>query len=395
MGDIFNHFFFRKKKIFANFYKKNFFINYFSLFKKLAKMSKFVSRNVIILLPNGEPVWSTCQITTGEERATLQSMYQVEELGSSDVVFQNIPIGKLYYIQKPDVQSSKNPLGSKLLGSAVHRNCYLLSDYKKSETPALTKDMFEKLKAEYCSLTGKTMKKQSDEKAPNRAKTALDFFTTEHVATQKKLATEQGKTVVVLELKEEAKLKWEEVQNKDKYFELEAKDKVRYEQAFAEYVHNNPKPPKPAKSAYQSFCKKTGHLPGKRREEDMSLPNWTTLTEEEKREYEEDAAKDKPRFDREYAEYEAKCHAIGKNPEDYAKPKKTHNSESAAEMYKQVLLKNGIEVPEVTETRKRRKTGGVAKPASKPTAKAVAAPKIATHAAEQIANESSDDSESD
>jgi hypothetical protein len=388
------YFFFAKKKFsqtFANF----FFANYFFTFQKLAKMSKFVSRNVIILLPNAEPVWSTCQITTGEERATLQSMYQVEELGCSDVVFQNIQVGKLYYIQKPDVQSSKNPLGSKLLGSAVHRNCYLLSDYKKSEAPALTKDVFEKLKAEYCSLTGKTMKKQSDEKAPNRAKTALDFFTTEHVSTQRKLATEQGRTVVILELKEEAKLKWEEVLNKEKYFEMEAKDKIRYEQAFAEYVHNNPKPPKPAKSAYQSFCKATGHLPGKRKEEDASLPNWTTLTEEEKKEYEEDAAKDKPRFDREYAEYEEKCRAIGKNPEDYAKPKKAHASESAAEMYKQVLLKNGIEVPEVTETRKRRKTSGGAKPVSKPSGKAVSVPKVATHAVEQIANASSDDSESD
>jgi hypothetical protein len=360
-------------------------------------MAKFVSRNLVILLPNGEPVWNTAQITTGEEKQTLQSMYQVEDLGCFDVVFQDVPIGKLYYVLKPDVQSNKNPLATKLLGSTVHRNAYLLSDYKKSESPALTKEVFEKLKLEYCSLTGKSIKKTSDEKSPNRAKSALDFFTSEHVNSRKKSLTELKQTVDVKELKEEAKLKWEELENKEKYFEMEAVDKVRFEQAFAEFTRNNPKPPKSARSGYQSWCRQTGHLPGKSRGENSSLPNWTTLTEDEKKVYEKDAAKDKERFNKEWADYEEKCRAIGKTPEDPSKPKKTHGREqSTAEAYRQALLKNGIEVPEIEEPKKRRKTGtGAAKkPASKPASKAASA-KVATAAVEALAAESSDDSESD
>ncbi len=359
-------------------------------------MSKFVSRNVVVLLTNAEPIWSSCQITTGEEKQTLQAMYQVEELGSTDVMFQEVSIGKLYYILKPDVQSNKNPLGSKLLGSVVHRNCYLVSDYKKSEAPALTKEVYEKLKMEYCSLTGKTMKKASDEKSPNRAKTALDFFTTEYVAARKKTLTELKQPIDVKELKEEAKLKWVEMVEKGKYLEMEAKDAVRYELAFVEYVKNNPKPPKPVRSGYQSFCKSVGHLPGKRKTEDTSLPNWTTLTEEEKKVYELEAAKDKPRFAREYAEYEEKCRAIGKTPEECSKPKKAHANEmSAVEIYKAELVKRGIDLPEVVEPRKRRKNTGGTKPAAKSTTKQAATPKVAAPAVESIANESSDDSDSD
>ncbi len=350
-----------------------------------------VNRYCVGILVDQDPVWSSVQMQNGEEQTILQNLFGVDELGSKSITFEDVELGTLYYNQKPSNQASKNVLASHLFGGVCRGNAYLLSHYTKSQPVLLTKDMYEKLKSKYCLLMGKDSKKTNEEKQPHKSKSALEFFSTEYYNMRKKEMLELKQTPVLVEIKKEAQGKWDVLSNeeKQKYVEQSEKDQVRFDRAFAEYTLNNPKMPKAPKTAYQVFCAKFNRLPGKRKETiDPAVPNWSTFSAEEKKEYQDLAELDKPRFEKEYAEYVLKCEAIGKTPQPVDKPRKSKNE--AAELLekcKAEMSKHGLTIPQAVQSRKRRKTA-VSKPKQEKA-------ESATCAAVETMVESSDDSDSD
>jgi hypothetical protein len=354
-------------------------------------MSKQVNRNCVVLFAEADPLWLSVQLTIGGECGELQMLVGVDELGSVDLDLDGVCIGKLYFVQKPSVGAAKNQLATGLCGTNVHGDAYILSNYTKGQAPSLTKDIFDKIKSRH---TGKSGKRAQEEKKPNRAKTAFEFFSNEFTATRKKELAATKTPAVAEELKAEAKTTWEaaDAAFREKYETQEAADKIRFDNAMAEYTKNNPKPPKPAKTAYQVFCSKVGLLPGKKKD-DQSLPNWSTFSDEDKKVYEDEAARDKPRFAKEYEEYVAHCKLIGKNPDEVVKTKKSalEIAEHALEVLRADYQKTGRELPPgaMTSTRKRRKPSAESKPSKQQ------APKRTAPAVEALAEESSEESESD
>jgi len=112
---------------------------------------------------------------------------------------------------------------------------------------------------------------------------------------------------------------------------------------------------------------------------------------QKKKQYEDEALLDKPRFEQERLDYEAKCRAIGKTPEDSTKPKKPSAGATdarALQACKALLAEKGIDFPDVVkQPPKKRKAPTTTKP--KPAAKK-AAPQKVTQAAEALAEESSE-----
>ncbi len=88
-------------------------------------------------------------------------------------------------------------------------------------------------------------------------------------------------------------------EQKRRYEDMSAKDQERYERENAEYLIKNPKAPRGPVRAHQ-FFKKSGQV-----------GVWSELSEEVKKPFLEQAAKDLKRFQEEFASYHGRCRSLG------------------------------------------------------------------------------------
>ena len=234
-------------------------------------------------------------------------------------------------------------------------------------------------------------------KMPNKAKSSFEIFQQEHISQAKKKHSEtkeEGKPMFnTNEAKEMAQKLWNEMNNESKavYVKKEEEDKIRYDQAVAEYTRLNPVVPKNARSSYAIFAHETGRAPGKKRGPES--PDWKTMSDEDRKPYEEKAVQDKIRHTREYAEYVKKCEAVGKSPEVKSPPKQKSSSNAQnLELCMKKLKEHGIEPP--VKNVVKRKASATPNPRSRKSSKSEA-PSVSVAVEQPVEDSDSSSDESD
>lgn len=291
-------------------------------------MVKNTSRSIVVIPPSGDPTWMTASYVADGELDFLRSTYAVHSLQCKDwhglgSEPSEEPLGKLYWTHSNDVQ---NILGSQLAPEAGGR-CFLVGSSQK-----LTKSVFEDIFKLYNRVSGKRVTKRVEEKAPQKARSALVLYQLDFLESKKTDEKKSFSPMQKTEYRKEAALAWEKESQevKDKYAAREAEDVKREQAELDAFQKQNPKEPKAARNPYQMFSAEHGRKPGTPLPEGV-VP-WKKMTEEQKAKYKVLAEEDKERYKLDLARYEANCAAAGKQPSS-AKPTKHKSTESEEQSY--------------------------------------------------------------
>lgn len=295
-------------------------------------MVKTSSRNVIVVPPSADPVWMTasypaeCELDFVRNTWGVRSLHSKEWFGIGTVSEE--PLGTLYWTHTSE--EAPNALGAQL-AAGVGGRCFLAGSSQK-----LTKAVFEEVFKLYNQLCGKRVAKRTEEKTPQKARSARAFYIAQYINDKKAQLTGEKKAFSMIEraeLKKESSIAWD-TESKEviaKFEALAAEDLKREQAELEEYKRQNPKKPKAARNPYQMYFAENGRKPGAPLRPGV-IP-WKEMTAEQKKKYETAAELDKARFAEELAKYEANCAAAGKQPQPTTRGTKHKSGESEEQVY--------------------------------------------------------------
>lgn len=179
-----------------------------------------------------------------------------------------------------------------------------------------------------------------------RPRTAEHFFKTQFEKDRREQLLKQQLPFNLMEEKQNAKQAWLALtpDAKSQYMQMESEDKARYENEKTAYELQHPPRPKKANSAVYYFNKdhprpkkakktKDGNdekdEKDEKEEKESKRPEFSSLTDEDKKRYQDLAEQDKTRYEMEVSRFKEYCARTGKNFDDEMKPKKVATKRKA------------------------------------------------------------------
>jgi hypothetical protein len=215
--------------------------------------------------------------------------------------------------------------------------CFLVGEDEKGVTTSVSKEATQTVMDLCKELTGYSMpvgtggKKGTKAKrdGPKKAKTDFNYFNSDFQKSRREELKMKGMPAVFQDINREASEAWKLMtpKDKEKYVALAAADRIRYDQEKAELLKKNPPPPKHPRTAFHVFCQEF--------KDKNNRPDWKTSSKEFKEPFEQKAAEDKLRYEKELEVFRNDCIAAGKpdlfNTATAKKTKKRKTEDSGAE----------------------------------------------------------------
>lgn len=207
-------------------------------------------------------------------------------------------------------------------GNKVYGSCFLINEDEKGDFTSVTNQTLQEVGQDYYNqykkrISGIKGKKKAPSGLPKRPKKASEYYKNQFFTSRKQTLAEQQLKFVLTEETKAAETGWKALSPEEKspYMAQEAADKARYTKEMEEYRAKNPVKPTKARSA--AFFYNAANPRKKKTDEsdqDEERPNFSSLTDEAKRPFEEKAKQDLERFEAENTVYKKHCEETGVDP---------------------------------------------------------------------------------
>ena len=200
---------------------------------------------------------------------------------------------------------------SDLPHEGVVRGPCLLVNEEKGEFKNVDKTHVTEVNTAYAEVTGETVigRKYRDPREPKHWPSANNLFHREYNRTRRAELSNSQKQYSTDEIfalvNQESQQLFSQMSEEEKrpYREAEEKAKAEYQAQLAAYRQEHPLPPKNKRTAFNMYCKQNSNTANRR--------PWNSLTADEKKPYEQASEADRPRYEAEWAVYEAYCRRNG------------------------------------------------------------------------------------